>query len=259
MQLIAIISSMPFESAVILSCMKRPRHHSTAGKTVHKGQVSGVNVVLMNSGIGKVNAAHSTTYLIEKYPVSAIINIGVGGAYPGSGLKIGDIALASKEIYGDEGVIDAQGWDGLETIGIPLVKVGKKRYFNEYPLNSIPPSLFKGEKRMPGCNNKITSGNFVTVSAVSGTQKRARELERRFNALCENMEGAAVAQVCTLYKIPVFEIRGISNITGIRDKRKWDLQLASENCQKLTLDLIDVAFHVPGEGKRPRGNTGRTV
>lgn len=229
---------MPFESALILSFMEKARHHSIAGKTVHKGQLSGVNVVLMNSGMGKVNAAHAVTYIIGKYPVSAVINIGVGGAYPGSGLNVGDIAFASREIYGDEGVIDTGGWVGLEKIGIPLVQEGEKRYFNEYPLT------------LPGCslskwNYKIRSGNFVTVSTVSGTQKRAMELEKRFNALCENMEGAAIAQVCTLYKIPVFEIRGISNITGIRDKRKWDLQLASENCQKLIVDLIDIAFHGP--------------
>lgn len=235
---------MPFESAFILSRMKRTRHHSVAGKAVHKGQMPGLKVVLMNSGMGKVNAAHSATYLIEKYPVSAVINIGVGGAYPGSGLMTGDVALASREIYGDEGVIDSAGWAGLEKIGIPLVQDGKKRYFNEYPLNLPSFSTLKGRDRRSRWNFKIRSGNFVTVSAVSGAQKRARQLERRFNALCENMEGAAVAQVCTLYKIPFIEIRGISNVAGIRDKRKWDLRLASENCQKLALDIIDIAFNV---------------
>ena len=52
------------------------------------------------------------------------------------------------------------------------------------------------------------------------------------------MEGAAIAQVCTIYKIPMLEIRGISNKVGERDKRKWDLGLASENCQKLLLKLL---------------------
>ena len=52
------------------------------------------------------------------------------------------------------------------------------------------------------------------------------------------MEGAAIAQVCTIYKIPMLEIRGISNIVGERDKRKWNLGLASENCQKLLLKLF---------------------
>ncbi|MBI5664692.1 MAG: futalosine hydrolase [Nitrospirae bacterium] len=250
---------MPFESASILTCLKKPGHYLIAGKPVHKGKLSGVDVVLMNSGMGKVNAAHSATYIIEKYPVSAIINIGVGGAYPGSGLKAGDIAFASKEIYGDEGVIGAEGWGGLEKIGIPLVKEGRKRYFNEYPLNSISPSVYKGKNRMTGWNCKIMRGNFVTVSAVSGTQRRARELERRFNAVCENMEGAAIAQVCTLYKVPMFEIRGISNIAGSRDKTKWDLQLASGNCQKLMLDIIDIAFNGPDEGTRPKKDAGRVL
>ena len=247
MQLIAIISSMPFESAFILSSLKKVRHYSIAGKPVYKGQLSGITVVLMISGIGKVNAAHSITCIIEKYPANAIINIGVGGAYPGSGLNIGDIALATREIYGDDGVIDSGGWVGLEKIGIPLVQDGKKKYFNEFPM-TVPHLARRGKGGTEEVPFNIKAGRFVTVSAATGTQKRAKELEKRFNALCENMEGAAIAQVCALYKIPLFEIRGISNIAGIRDKRKWDLHLASENCQLMTLDLIDAAFSGLGRG-----------
>lgn len=243
-KMLALLSSMPFESDRIHSCLKYTRSSKIAGKIVHKGNLSGINIVLMNTGLGKVNAAHAATCIIEKYPVNAIINIGVGGAYPGSGLNIGDIAIASKEIYGDEGVIGPRGWGSLREIGIPLVQADGKKYFNEFPVTppAIPP-LIRGDKG--DVELKIKTGNFVTVSAVTGTQKRARELEKRFNALCENMEGAAIAQVCTLYKIPVFEIRGISNIVGIRDKRRWNLQLASENCQKITLNIIDTSFSNP--------------
>jgi futalosine hydrolase len=235
MQLIAIISSMPFESAFILSSLNKVRPYAIAGKPVYKGQLSGINVVLMNSGIGKVNAAHSVTCIIEKYPVNAIINTGVGGAYPGSGLNIGDIALASREIYGDDGVIDSGGWGGLEKIGIPLVQDGEKKYFNEFPV-TVPPMVKKGKGGEVSFT--IKTGRFVTVSAATGTQKRAKELEKRFNALCENMEGAAIAHVCALYGIPMVEVRGISNIVGTRDKRRWNLNLASENSQKTVLQLI---------------------
>jgi futalosine hydrolase len=79
----------------------------------------------------------------------------------------------------------------------------------------------------------------VTVSSSTGTRKRAKELEKRFNAICENMEGAAVAHLCTLYKIPLFEIRGISNIVGVRDRRTWDLKLASRNCQQVVLETLE--------------------
>ena len=230
MKFFAILSSMPFESEKVIAVTKKVRTAKVAGKTVYRGKLSGHDVLLLNSGLGKVNAAHAATCLIENYPVKGIINIGVGGAYPGSGLKIGDVAIASKEIYGDEGVITSKGWDSLKKIGIPLVLDGKKKCFNEFLLNNS--LLIKSAQLL------TKSGPFITVSSTTGTRKRAIELEKRFDAICENMEGAAIAQVCTIYKIPMLEIRGISNKVGERDKRKWDLGLASENCQKLLLKLL---------------------
>ncbi len=228
--MLAILSSMPFEFDRILSGLKNVRTSEIAGKTVHAGKLSGNDIIIMNTGIGKINAAHSATCLIERYPLKKIINIGVGGAYPGSGLNNGDIAIASKEIYGDDGVIDAEGWKSLKEIGIPLVESAGKKYFNEYPVCSI------GAIRESPL--QVKTGTFVTVSAVSGVQRRAKELEKRFDAICENMEGAAIAQVCALYNIPMYEVRGISNTTGVRDKRRWNMKLASENCQKLILNII---------------------
>ncbi len=239
MKFIAILSSMPFESERVLSCLKNVRKTEIAGKILYKGRFSGTDIVLINTGIGKVNAAHSATCIIETIPVKKIINIGVGGAYPGKGLGVGDIAVAAKEIYGDEGVIDSGGWSSMRKIGIPLVQKGRKKCFNEFPV-MLPPLAWKGwaGKRGEFSGFKVETGNFVTVSAASGTSKRAEELGKKFNALCENMEGAAIAQVCAIYSIPVFEIRGISNIAGIRDKRRWNLPLASENCQKAGMEII---------------------
>ncbi len=241
MKLFAILSSAPFESELILSQLKNTRKTKIAGKTIFKGKLSNLNILLMNTGIGKVNAAHSATAIIEHFPIRCIINSGIGGAYPRSGLKVGDIAVALKEIYGDDGVITPKGWEGIKEIGIPLVQIGRKKYFNEFPLNPPLSPFSKGgmggvEKR----DFRVKSGSFVTVSATTGTHKRAVELERRFDAICENMEGAAVAQVCTIYKIPMLEVRGISNIAGVRDRRKWDLSLASENCQKAVLEIINL-------------------
>ena len=133
-------------------------------------------------------------------------------------------------------MLDSKGCGGYKKIGIPLVQSGRKKYFNEFPVSTPPvPPLVRG-----GFN--IKAGNFVTVSAATGTQKRAKELEERFRAVCENMEGAAIAQVCAIYKIPMFEIRGISNIAGVRDKRKWNLKLASQNCQKAVLEGVAGLF-----------------
>lgn len=224
---------MPFELETVLSDLKKVRHMKIAEKKVSKGILSGLEIVVMSTGIGKVNAAHSVTSVFERFSIKGVVNIGVGGAYPGAGLKNGDIAVASKEIYGDDGVIDSKGWGSFKKIGIPLVESGGKRYFNEYPV-LVPPCPV-GARAVP---LQVKTGSFVTVSAASGTQKRARELEKRFNAICENMEGAAIAHVCAIYGVPMFEIRGISNTVGVRDKRKWNMKLASENCQDFFLHIV---------------------
>lgn len=233
MKFIAILTAVPLESELILKQLKNVRNIKTAGKILFKGKFSNQNILLMNTGIGKVNAAHSATFILENYPVKCMISSGVGGAYPNSGLKIGDIAIALKEIYGDDGVIARTGWKDLKEIGIPLLQIGAKSYFNEFPLNQaarIPVNSGKGFQ--------IKRGIFVTVSSVTGTHQRAVELEDRFNAICENMEGAAIAHICAMYSVPFFEIRGVSNMSGIRDKRRWNLMLASENCQQAVLEII---------------------
>ncbi len=260
MKFLALISSVPFESDKIKESLKAVGLSKIAGKTTYIGKLANRNVLLVNSGIGKVNSAHSLTALIEHYPIECVINFGIGGAYPETGLKAGDIAIALEEIYGDEGIITPEGWIGIKKIGIPLIEIGKKRRFNEFPLdkklvqkvlNSFqctkdnlknPPSPPFSKGGMGGFLGNIKAGNFVTVSAVTGTPKRARELKDRFNAICENMEGAAIAQICTMYKIPMLEIRGISNIVGVRDKRKWNLKLASGNCQRAVLSILDNVY-----------------
>jgi futalosine hydrolase len=241
MKTLALLSSMPFESDHILSCLKNVRKTKIASAVVHKGKLSGQDIVLTATGIGKVNAAIVSTAVMEHFRIQKVIFFGVGGAYPGADLTVGDVAAASREFYGDEGVIDSDGWHSLRKIGIPLVESGRKKFFNEYPVSPLPFRSHKTRTISGGSNLsfKIKTGNFVTVSSSTGTRKRAKELEKRFNAICENMEGAAVAHLCTLYKIPLFEIRGISNIVGVRDRRTWDLKLASRNCQQVVLETLE--------------------
>ncbi len=239
MEFLAILTSVPFESEIILSQLKNVRKTEIAGKTAYKGKLSNINILLMNTGIGDVNAAHSATGIIEHFPIRYIINSGVGGAYPHARLEIGHIAIALKEIYSDKGVISSKGQKGLKEIGIPLVQAGRRKYFNEFPFDkNLVQKVLKRITHHASRITEIKSGNFITVSSATGTYKRALELEKKFNAICENMEGAAIAQVCAIYKIPMLEIRGISNIVGERNKRKWNLKLASENCQRAVLRVI---------------------
>ncbi len=194
------------------------------------GTINDTSVVYCVSGVGKTNAAHCVTSLILNFAPSIIIHFGVGGAYPASGLMPGDIAVATKEVYADEGVLLEDGLHPLRFIGMPFLRAGRRKYYNEFPLDADLRKKMIGAAR--SADMKAASGVFATVSACTGTKQRAAELYRRFGAICENMEGAAVAHVCMLYGVPCLEARGISNIVEDRDLSRWDIPLASRNCQK---------------------------
>ena len=214
----------------------------TVGKTIsgypvfYSGAVSENRVVLGISGMGKTNAAHAVTVLMERFSPSCIVNFGIGGTYPSSGLRVGDIAVAEKEVYADEGVLLKDGLHSFEITGIPLLKVRGRKYFNEFPADKRLSRLaLKATCSIAHCK----SGVFLTVSACTGTGIRAGELAGKFDPICENMEGAAIAHICRLYGIPFVEIRGISNIVEDRNMKKWDIELASENCQKAVLHFLE--------------------
>jgi len=234
---IGIMVAVPEECSILT---KRLKKVTAANLLYYKGNVAGRPVIVVISGIGKVNASHAATRLIHDHTPYLVMNIGVGGAYVSAGLAIGDIAVAEKEIYGDEGVLLGDGLHDLTAIGLPLLQKGGKKYFNEFPLDRRLIGKALKSIDADGASFACRTGPFVTVSACTGTTKRAREIERKFHAVCENMEGAAIAHVCARYGIPLVEMRGISNLVRDRDLSGWNIGLAAENCQRAARKLISM-------------------
>lgn len=204
------------------------------------GVLFGHPVGLLRTGVGKANAAASTAVLLSKMPVRVAINFGCGGAFPDAGLEVGDLALASEEVFGDEGALTPSGFFDMERLGFPLHCEGEQKYFNRVPLDAaladrswpVLKALSEG-KRL-----RVGRGPFVTVSCCSGTESAGRELARRTDGICENMEGAAVIQVCRRFGVPALEVRGISNLTLDRDPSTWNLGDAVEIAQAAVLELL---------------------
>lgn len=234
---IGMVCSSPFECEELLPRLRRLAAEEYAGVTFYTGSFVTQKVVLAVSGIGKVNAAHGTTLLIERYRPACMIHMGIGGCYPGTGTGVGDVAVAEKEIYADEGVEVSGGFRDLREIGLPLFQDGRRAFFNEFPASV--PLLRRFRKVAARSVHAVTYGTFLTVSTVTGTRRKARELRDSFGAICESMEGAAVYHMCAVHGVPCLEIRGISNIVEDRNRESWNLAAAARAAQQVAREFAE--------------------
>jgi futalosine hydrolase len=226
---LALVCAVPLECEALRETLEDAEETEVGRRPAVRGRLDGAPVILFPAGMGKTNVASGVAALLEREPVRGVIGFGVAGAYPGSGLEVGDVALATACVYGDEGVDAPGGWISTEGIGIPLLHREGERRFNDFPLN--PARVERARAALAAAGIRAAAGPFVTVSACSGTALRGEELARRFGALCEGMEGAALAHVCALYGVPCLEVRGVSNHVEDRDLTRWRLRDAARAAQ----------------------------
>jgi futalosine hydrolase len=185
------------------------------------------------TGVGPLETAVRLTRFLQetKKSFSAVIEFGIAGSYllPGSQKTVSllDICLAENEVFGDFGICY-----GNEMENLSLELTGPSCYMMDASLNALAEVTFK-EHDIP-----FSTGNFVTVSGVSGTRKRGEVLREKHNGLCENMEGAAVARVCQEFSLPLAEIRSISNYVEDRNLAAWKLKEACLEAGRATSFVI---------------------
>lgn len=243
--MIALVAAVPFESELLRRSL-RGSEELPGGFRVVYGDIAGQSVALLAAGIGKANAAAATAILLSHKKIDALLNFGCGGALPGSGLEVGDLALAEAEIFGDEGALTPAGFLDMEALGLPLHNETGRLYYNRLPLDSslagkVRPLLREFAAEF---SRHMVEGPFVTISCGSGIEKSGRELAARTGGICENMEGAAILQVCRRFGVPSLELRGISNLTVDRDLSGWDLKGAASIAEKAVQRLLE---RWPGE------------
>jgi len=231
--MILLIAAVPLETELLRREMAPCEVRRCGGRALYHGTLAGQAVALQHCGVGKANAAATTALLLDSLGPEAVLCFGSAGAYPGSGLQIGDLLLASEEIYGDEGALTSAGFLDMEKLGLPLAEAAGDHWFNRFPAD---PELLSHNQRLitaqVGSGRRVAVGPLVTVSTCSGTTALGNELAQRTGGLGENMEGAAVAQVCVRFGVPFCEVRGISNLVEERDLRRWALAAAAEAAQQ---------------------------
>lgn len=155
-------------------------------------------------GIGILNFATNLTFLLgdakrHGISISAVFILGVCGAYPGRGIDVLDVVRVDAESVGDMGYQDRDG--------------------SFYPFPSSVRAT--APEHAPAHLQKLKSVVGLTVNRCTGTEELGQSRSRMFDADIENMEGAAGISACMAYRVPVFEIRAVSNMATTRDRESW--------------------------------------
>ncbi len=197
---IGIIVAMDKELRLLLHLIA-DRQKTTVGNTVfHTGHIGSREVVAMQCGIGKVNAAINARTLIETFSPALVINTGVAGG-SGNGAQILDVVVGTRVAYHD--VWCGPGTEWGQAAGCPL-------YFEAPTFLTALPALTPRQHLLHGL---ICSGD--TFICSEATVKSIRD---HFpDVLAVDMESASVAHTCYLYKVPFLSIRVISDTPGAAD------------------------------------------
>jgi futalosine hydrolase len=193
------------------------------------GRPSGTFVVA--GGIGRTNAAAATTAaILSDGPFTWVISAGVAGALPSSNLALGDIVVANKCVYAEEGLATPDGFQNMAEMGFSL---------GNFDGNDVPVDDWMLER----LTNIGTVAPIATVATCSGSNSQAKLVQERTGCVCEAMEGAAVVHAANRVGAKAIEIRAISNTTGNRDAQKWDIELALKNLSEAVHNAINALWN----------------
>ena len=200
MKKIGIITAMTEEFEVIEELMKNIKIVKKYNLKLYTGIINEKEVVLVKCGVGKVNSARTTQILIDTFAIDYIINVGVAGSL-NDNLEIGDI-LIGKELVQHDFDITAAG----HPKGYISKELGREFFSNDKLIEKCK-DIIKND--IKDINIKI--GKIATGDVFCQEISLKNEIIKEFNADCVEMEGASIAQVCTLCSIPFIVIRSISD------------------------------------------------
>ncbi|NQY34843.1 MAG: 5'-methylthioadenosine/S-adenosylhomocysteine nucleosidase [Alteromonadaceae bacterium] len=231
-----IIGAMEPEVAILKAKLENCQTSQHAGYVFHQGQLEGTNVVIVQSGIGKVAAALATAVLIERFQPDYIVNTGSAGGFDQS-LKVGDIVISSEVRYHD---VDLTVF-GYEIGQLPA----NPPAYIPHPM--LVESAKAGIKSLTSNNDTNTSiqtlvGLITTGDTFMTADDDIAKARKNFPTMAAvEMEGAAIAQTCHQFNIPFVVIRSMSDIAGKESPTSFEayLETASVNSSQLVINMLN--------------------
>ena len=220
---------MEEEVEILRNKMDNVQQETIAGCEFNSGTLNGVDVVLLKSGIGKVNAAMSTAILLEKYAPTAVINTGSAGGFSPE-LKVGDVVISTEVVHHD----------------VDVTIFG-------YAYGQVPnlPPTFKADEKLIAVAEEaakkiedvqVVQGLIATGDSFMNDPERVQFVRNKFPELqASEMEAAAIAQVAHQFGIPFIIIRALSDIAGKESNISFDafLETAAINSSQLVENIVN--------------------
>ncbi len=198
--MIGIIGAMADEVALLQKEMQVEEIVEKAGMRFHKGNLCGKEVVVVQSGIGKVNAALCAQILVDIFQVDTLLNTGIAGSLDAQ-IDIGDMVISTDAVQHD---VDAT------TFGDPLGQVPNMDTFS-FPADEKLVELAKRVNEEMNPDIQTFTGRIVSGDQFISSQEAKEHLVNTFHAKCTEMEGAAIAHAAYLNQVSCVIIRAISD------------------------------------------------
>ena len=232
---IGIISAMDNEVALLLSEAEIDRVDTMGGIDFHVGTLRGQPVVIMRSGIGKVMAASALTAMLNQYPIYEVIFTGIAGGV-GDETQVLDQVIATRLVQHDYGTITNDGF--VWSSGVTGEDLGEKGYYTCDP--DLVDLAYEAAIQVVG-EDHVFQGTVATGDQFVASEEYVETLQRDFDAIACEMEGASVAAVCTQYEVPFVVIRAMSDkADGNAHESVENMgDIAADNSSKIVIQMID--------------------
>ncbi|MBZ5201266.1 5'-methylthioadenosine/S-adenosylhomocysteine nucleosidase [Planomicrobium chinense] len=226
---IGVIGAMEEEVELLRSSLENAQVSEIANCEFTSGTYKGQDVVLLKSGIGKVNAAMSTTLLLQQFKPDVVINTGSAGGFD-QALEVGAIVISDEVRHHD----------------VDVTVFG-------YEMGQVPqlPAAFRSDKKLIDLATKAVEelgehpygvGLIATGDSFMNDPERVEKVRGFFPSMkASEMEAAAVAQVCHQFNVPFVVIRALSDIAGKESNISFDefLPVAAKHSTEIVLNVVE--------------------
>ena len=177
--------------------------------TFIEGLISDKECVIVEGGVGKVNAARTAQILIDNFKIDYLLNVGVAGGIDES-LNVGDIVIGQRLVQHD---FDITAFDHKKGY---IPNIGDYINADEELVNLANKVITSTE------NTHVKTGTIASGDIFITDQNISKEINKEFAALCVEMECASIAQVAKLCNIPFLILRSISDVPNNNNKVTYE-------------------------------------